>query len=51
MMIPMGAPAQSDAPFGVQVIRQPALLMAEDGVTVIGFAEYWNTRNNFIVEF
>ncbi len=50
LMIPMGVTAQSDAPFGVQVNRQPALLMGEDG-GVVGFAEYWNTRNNFIVEF
>ena len=50
MMIPLGATAQSDAPFGVQVVRQPAALVGEDG-SIIGFAEYWNTRNNFIVEF
>lgn len=39
--------AASSQPFGFQVIRQPAVLMAED--VQLGTAEYWNTRNNFIV--
>ncbi|NNC39202.1 MAG: hypothetical protein HKN95_00810, partial [Acidimicrobiia bacterium] len=48
LMIPMGVTAQSDAPFGIQVERQLADLVDDDG-TVVGFIEYWNTRNNFIV--
>jgi len=39
--------AQSDSTFGYQVVRQPAILLS-DGVQ-LGTAEYWNTRNNFIV--
>src|SRR5210317_1489516 len=41
--------AGSDAPFGIQVVRQEAVLMDEEG-SFWGTAEFWNTRNNFIVE-
>ena len=41
--------AGSDAGFGIQVVRQPAVLIEQEGYE-IGTAEYWNTRNNFIVE-
>ena len=39
--------AESNAPFGIQVVRQEGVLLA-DGVPV-GTIEYWNTRDNFIV--
>ena len=41
--------AGSDALYGIQVVRQPAVLIEQEGFE-IGTAEYWNTRNNFIVE-
>ena len=42
------AVAGSEAPYGIQVVRQPAILIEQEGYE-IGTAEYWNTRNNFIV--
>jgi hypothetical protein len=47
--------AQSDAPFGIQMVRQTADLMmgaenASDPAIKLGTAEYWNTRNNFMIE-
>ncbi|UCG22793.1 MAG: hypothetical protein JSW55_11475, partial [Chloroflexota bacterium] len=41
--------ASSDAPFGYQVVRQEAILVDPEGEQA-GTAEFWNTRDNFIVE-
>jgi hypothetical protein len=49
LLIPLVAAAQTAGSFGTQVVRQPAPLLGEDG-SAIGLAEFWNTRNNFIVE-
>ncbi len=40
--------AQSSVPFGGQVTRQHAILF--DQTVPVGTAEYWNTRDNFMVE-
>lgn len=45
----MGAVAQTDSAFGTQVVRQSAQMIDAEG-TDIGVGEFWNTRNNFIVE-
>jgi hypothetical protein len=41
--------AQSAAPLAVQVVRQHAILLDEDGAK-IGDAEYWNTRYSLVVD-
>ena len=41
--------AESNAPFGIQVVRQQAILIGQEGQQV-GTAEFWNTRSNLIVE-
>jgi hypothetical protein len=48
--------AGKEAPFGVRVIRQPADLMmgaenTADPAIKVGEAQFWNTRNNFVVGF
>lgn len=41
--------AGGDSPYNIQVVRQDAVLLDEEGLP-IGTAEYWNTRKNFHVE-
>jgi hypothetical protein len=50
LQIVSSAAARSDAPFGVEVVRQEAQLLSPGGAD-LGTAEYWNTRDDFMVEF
>jgi len=52
LMLCVAAPALADiqSPFSIQYQKNRALLIDKEGME-IGIAEYWNTRDEFVVEF